>query len=52
MTVDEYVGNEKLHKVNPMHNIEFADLWHYQNLDIVLSETDRLMKAIDDLGVE
>jgi hypothetical protein len=32
--------------------LEFEDILYYQKIIVALSETDRLMKEIDEVGVE
>jgi len=32
--------------------LEFEDILHYQKIIVALTETDRLMKAVNGVGVE
>lgn len=47
-----YQPAHKLLKDRKDRILEFEDILHYQKLPVVLSETDRLMKEIDGIGIE
>ena len=51
-----YIGGyqpaQKWLKDRKERKLEFADILHYQKIIKALTETDRLMKAVDAVGVE
>jgi hypothetical protein len=51
-----YIGGyqpaQKWLKDRKDRKLEFEDILHYQKIIVALSETDRLMKEIDEVGVE
>ena len=51
-----YIGGyqpaQKWLKDRKKRTLSFDDILHYQKIIVALSETDRLMKAIDQIGVE
>lgn len=53
---DFYIGGyqpaQKWLKDRKERTLEFADILHYQKIIIALSETDRLMKEIDQIAIE
>ena len=51
-----YIGGyqpaQKWLKDRKDRTLDFDDILHYQKIIVALSETDRLMKEIDKVGVE
>lgn len=47
-----YQPAQKWLKDRKGRKLEFEDIFHYQKIIVVLSETDRLMKEIDEVEVE
>ena len=51
-----YIGGyqpaQKWLKERKERTLEFDDIAHYQKIIVALTETDRLMKAIDTIAIE
>jgi hypothetical protein len=51
-----YIGGyqpaQKWLKDRKGRKLEFEDILHYQKIIVALTETDRLMKEVDEVGVE
>jgi len=59
MTSEQYIDNiggyqpaQKWLKDRKGRTLEFDEILHYQKIIVALSETDRIMKEIDLMGVE
>ena len=53
---DFYIGGyqpaQKWLKDRKGRKLEFEDIFHYQKIIVALTETDRLMKEIDEIEIE
>lgn len=56
LTWDFYIGgyqsSQKWLKCRKGRELSFEDIWHYQRIIVALSETGRIMKEVDKVGVE
>jgi len=51
-----YIGGyqpaQKWLKDRKNRKLEFDDILHYQKIIVALTETERLMRAVDEIGIE
>ena len=51
-TIGGYQPAQKWRKDRKHRELSFEDILHYQKIIVALTETDRLMKLVDEVGVE
>ena len=50
--IEEIMSNTTDESILKERTLAYDDILHYQKIIVALSETDRLMKEIDEIGIE